>query len=631
MRIRIGFGALAAGLAAAAILAPAAVAQLRPNTPNPNHPGRAVYQQACAACHENATGRTASFSQLTGTSAAQLRATLSEGGVMAPMAASLSGEQMAQLIGYLTSGQQAAAGDWTAALMCGPDDRTVDVTRPVAFGGFGVDPKSTRNLSARQAGLTKADMGRLEIAWAVGFPQTQSLGTGAVVVGDTVYLNAAGRLLALDAAKGCARWTKAVASRNTPQVADLDGRKVLIFSVGRGEILVVDAKTGDDVWKADGRPSNGVGAIRGGVVVYRDKIIVPISASGVGAGQNAKFECCVGHGAVVALSLKDGKRLWEYHTMKEAEYTGAVSKAGVKQRGPSGAPIWALPTIDAARNRVIVATGENTSHPGTDTSDALISLDLDTGKPAWVFQAMKADVWNMSCNDRELQKSGPNCPNLYDSSAGRDFDFGATPMIVKGAGGRDIVVNGQKSGHVWAVDAATGKVLWTDRIGEGSALGGVHWGVASDGKLAFIPVADSLSTPEEMGTIAKPGVYAYRLTDGKQVWAQRGQADCAPARKATVVACDTKYGFSAAPLVVDGAVVTGTLDGKVVVFDAATGKVLKTLDTASPLKTVNGVPGKGGSIDAHAISAGAGMIFVTSGYGSFTQTPGNVLVALKPR
>ena len=45
---------------------------------------------------------------------------------------------------------------------------------------------------------------------------------------------------------------------------------------------------------------------------------------------------------------------------------------------------------------------------------------------------------------------------------------------------------------------------------------------------------------------------------------------------------------------------------------------------------MNGVPGKGGSIDAHAISAGAGMIFVTSGYGSFAQTPGNVLVALKP-
>jgi polyvinyl alcohol dehydrogenase (cytochrome) len=357
---------------------------------------------------------------------------------------------------------------------------------------------------------------------------------------------------------------------------------------------------------------------------------VPISASGVGAGQNPKFECCTGHGAVVALSLKDGKKLWEYNTMKAAEYTGQVSSVGVKQRGPSGAPIWSLPTIDEKRNRVIVATGENTSHPGTDTSDAIIALDLDTGKPAWVFQAMKADVWNMSCNDRELEKSGPNCPNLYQSKAGRDFDFGATPFLVS-VGGKDIVFDGQKSGHVWALDAATGKKLWSDRIGEGSALGGVHWGVTTDGQLAFVPVADPLFTLEEQATKVKAGVYAYRLSDGKQVWAHVAKPDCTPARKAKLVACETKYGFSAAPIVVDGAVVTGTLDGKLVVFDGKTGAVLRTIDTSGPIETVNGVPGKGGAIDAHAISAGAGMIFVTSGYGAFTQTPGNVLIALKPR
>jgi polyvinyl alcohol dehydrogenase (cytochrome) len=374
----------------------------------------------------------------------------------------------------------------------------------------------------------------------------------------------------------------------------------------------------------------GIG-IRGGVVVYKDKIIVPYSASGVGAGQNAKFECCTFHGAVVALSLKDGKKLWEYHTMKDAEYTGKVSKTGVKQRGPSGAPIWALPTIDEKRNRVIVATGENTSFPGTDTSDALISLDLETGKPAWIFQAMAQDVWNMSCNDREVQKSGPNCPNLYDSDKGRDFDFGATPILTKGADGKDIVFNGQKSGHVWAVDAATGKKLWVNRVGEGSALGGVHWGVAADGPVGYATIADSLFLPEEMGTKAKPGVYAFRLNNGKQVWAHEAKADCGPARKPSVVNCETKYGFSAAPLVVDGALVTATLDGKVVILDDRTGAVLKTIDMVGPVKTVNGVPGKGGSIDSHALSAGNGMIFVNAGYGGFSQTPGNVLVALRPK
>jgi polyvinyl alcohol dehydrogenase (cytochrome) len=433
----------------------------------------------------------------------------------------------------------------------------------------------------------------------------------------------------MDAGKGCDRCTNALGSRNTPQIGEVDGRKVLAFSVGRGDVVLLDAKTGDQIWRADGRPANGSGNIRGGVVIYRDKIIVPISASGVGAGQNPKFECCVGHGAVVALSARDGKRLWEYHTMAEAQYTGKVSRTGVKQRGPSGAPIWALPTIDAKRNRVIVATGENTSHPGTDTSDAIIALDLDTGKPAWVFQAMKADVWNMSCNDRELQKSGPNCPNLYESDAGRDFDFGATPVLVS-IGGRDVVLDGQKSGHVWALDAATGKVLWQDRVGEGSALGGVHWGVTTDGQRLFAPIADSLLAPDEQAR-NKAGVYAYRISDGKQVWAHVAKADCPPDRAPNVVACATKYGYSVAPITVDGAVVAATLDGKVTVLDGKTGKVLRVIDTAGPVKTLNGVPGKGGSIDAHGLSAGDGAVFVMSGYGAFGQTPGNVLIALRPR
>jgi polyvinyl alcohol dehydrogenase (cytochrome) len=631
MTFRFSLRSLAVAMGAM-LLAPAAFAQPAANTPDPNHPGKAIYDRTCAACHAApaANSRAATFGQITGTAPAQLRAILTEG-VMKPMAASLSPQDMTSLIGYLTSGQQAVNANWTDAMMCAADNRTVNTAGAIAFGGFGVDPHSTRSLTAKQAGLTRAQMSKLEIAWAIGFPQTQSLGTGAVVLGDTVFVNGGGKLLALDAAKGCARWVKTIASRNTPQIADLQGRKVLLLASSRNDLTMVDAKTGDTVWSVNAKPTgtDGIG-IRGGVVVYKDKIIVPYSASGVGAGQNAKFECCTGHGAVVALSLKDGKKLWEYHTMKDAEYTGKVSKTGVKQRGPSGAPIWALPTIDEKRNRVIVATGENTSHPGTETSDAIIALDLDTGKQVWVFQAMAADVWNMSCNDRELPKSGPNCPNLYDDDKGRDFDFGATPMLLKGAGGKDIIVNGQKSGHVWAIDAATGKKLWVDRVGEGSALGGVHWGVASDGQLAFVPIADSMFTPEEQGKVAKPGVYAYRLTDGKQVWAHPAKADCPPARKPGIVACETKYGFSAAPIVVDGALVTATLDGKVVVLDGKTGAVLKTIDTTGPVKTVNGVPGKGGSIDSHALSAGDGMVFVTSGYGSFTQTPGNVLIAFKP-
>jgi polyvinyl alcohol dehydrogenase (cytochrome) len=626
MGLRPGMLAIMLGMLA---FAPAALAQQAPNTPNPGLPGKAIYDRVCATCHANpGQTRAATFGQITGTAPPQLRFILTEG-PMKPMASGLSADELTSLIGYLTSGQKAVDPHWTDSMMCAPGDRAVDTSRAVAFGGFGVDPHSTRSLSARQSGLKKADMAHLQVAWAIGFPQTQGLGTGAVVLGDTVYLAAAGKLLALDADKGCARWAKTIVSRNTPQIATLGGRKVLVFAAGRTEITVVDAGTGDTVWTADASPKNVVGAVRGGVAVFGDKVIVPISSSGVGAGQNPKFECCIGHGAVVALALKDGKRLWEYHTMGDPDYNGQVSSIGVKQRGPSGAPIWGLPTWDETRGRIIVGTGENTSHPVTPTSDAIIALDLETGKQAWLFQALPHDVWNMSCNDRDMPKSGPNCPVLFGGE-GRDFDFGATPMLIRGVSGKDIVFDGQKSGHIWALDAATGRKLWSDRIGEGTTLGGVHWGVATDGKVAYVPVADSLFTPEEQATKNKAGVYAYRLSDGKRLWSYAAKADCAGPRKAGLVYCETKYGFSAAPLLIDGVVVAGTLDGKVLALDARTGAVLTSIDTSGPQKTVNGVPGHGGSIDAHAITAGDGMIFVTSGYGAFSQTPGNVLIALKP-
>jgi polyvinyl alcohol dehydrogenase (cytochrome) len=597
--------------------------------PSTNHPGKPIYDRACAACHATPIDpRTPTFAGLSAMPGGQLREAMSEGGKMAPMAAGLSEADKSSLIGYLTSAQTLAAGNWPDKIMCAAEKRTVDVSKPIVSLGYHVDAKQTRSLTAAQAGLKAADLKNLEIAWVLGFPG-QGNGTGAAILGDTMFVNGGGRLLALDTDSGCVKWNITASSRNTPTIGEIEGRKVVALSVG-GSVLVVDAKNGEKVWQANGQADGNPGSIRGGVVFAKDKIIVPISASGVGAGGRAAFECCVGHGAVVALSAKDGSKLWEYHTMPNAEYTGKVSSTGVKQRGPSGAPIWSLPTFDEARNRVLVTTGENTSHPGTETSDAVIALDLNTGKQAWVFQAMALDVWNMACAATK-EASGPNCPwNIDgDTGAGRDFDFGAGAIIVKGAGGKDVVLAGQKSGDTWILDADTGKKLWNVRFGEGTALGGVHWGISTDGQRLFAPISDPIFNGAK--TKPHPGVYAVDIKTGKTAWGFDAKPNCEGERGKSITNCAVKYGFSAAPITVDGAVVAATLGGEVVIFDGKNGNVLKTLDTIGPKKTINEVDAKGGSIDSHAISAGAGMIFINSGYGGFSQTPGNALIAYKPK
>jgi len=52
-------------------------------------------------------------------------------------------------------------------------------------------------------------------------------------------------------------------------------------------------------------------------------------------------------------------------------------------------------------------------------------------------------------------------------------------MLVTTPTGRDILVAGQKSGVVYAVDPdAKGKLLWQARVGKGGTNGGVEWGTA---------------------------------------------------------------------------------------------------------------------------------------------------------
>ena len=155
-----------------------------------------------------------------------------------------------------------------------------------------------------------------------------------------------------------------------------------------------------------------------------------------------------------------------------------------------------------------------------------------------------------------VETAGPNCPwHWQDGEIGRDFDFGSSaviaPAMIDGET-RDLVLAGQKSGHLWALDAETGELVWSQRVGEGTPLGGNHWGIAVNDDLAFLTINDGLS----YGTSnPRPGVFAFKLADGEPVWEYNATPDCEGERGELVVNCPQKYGFSATPMVVADTVV----------------------------------------------------------------------------
>jgi polyvinyl alcohol dehydrogenase (cytochrome) len=157
-------------------------------------------------------------------------------------------------------------------------------------------------------------------------------------------------------------------------------------------------------------------------------------------------------------------------------------------------------------------------------------------------------------------------------------------------------------------------------------MGGIHWGMAYDGNTLFAP--NNMSTGPTADEVT-PGLYALNIDTGSIRWKYLHKPDCSGTRQQELRSCASSYGMSAAALVVDGAVVQGSNDGFVKIFDGRSGAPLFSFDTARAFTTVNGVQGHGGAIDNASVVAGNGMLFVQSGYG-LMGVPGNLLLAFKP-
>lgn len=599
------------------------------DSPSP-HPGQTVYETFCALCHNGTDPRAASLTTLQAMTAESLHFTLTQG-IMSAQGRSLSIDQRTAVIDFLAADR--IGDEWLTAKLCSEADARVSFS-DVALPAAGVDKRFSRQLSAAQAGLNKTDLAEgLELAWAFGIPGVSGLRSAPAIAGSTLFYpaGASGRVLALDANTGCLKWAYDAGAplRSSATLAEplANGIHPLIVTDEEARVHAIDASNGNRLWLVSGAVDVDVATrLTGAPLSYQQQIIIPVSASGVTRGADPLYECCDGRGAIISLDASTGDRRWTWYTMPAAEYTGKLNSVGTRLKGPSGAPVWASPSLDEKRGYLYVTTGENTSLPATDTSNAIVALNIATGEQVWRFQAVADDVWNTACGGRT---HGPNCPDASESII-KDWDFGGAAIPVTLADGSEVLVAGQKSGHLWALNPDDGSVIWQQRVGNGSALGGNHWGVAVDGSRVFMTINDPhyATLTDDM---INAGVYAFDLASGEALWEFRAAPDCSNGRQALVETCQEKYGFSAMPLVIDGAVVAGNIDGRLFIFDAADGSVLFRFDTSQPFQTVNGIAARGGSIDAHSVAAGAGMLFIGSGYERFRQQNGNVLLAFRPR
>jgi polyvinyl alcohol dehydrogenase (cytochrome) len=604
---------------------PAAAAQnstpAAPSAP-PSLSGADVYQKRCASCHDQAGSRAPSRDALQKLSAARILRTL-DFGLMMAVAYPIKREERDAVANFL--GTKAEETPLPASAFCSANISILSGSTNDTWAGWSPSASNARYQTAERAGLAPPQVRRLKLKWALGFPGDVTAFAAPTVVNGTLFVgSASGAVEAVDAKSGCTHW---VFQANGPVRAAIlpvpsGSATSLVFTDLIGWAYALDAKSGHLLWKKR-IDEHEATRLTGSSVALNGVVFIPTASWEETRSLDPQYVCCTFRGSVTALRVSDGSLVWKTYTVDAPQKTGTNS-AGAAQWGPSGAPIWSAPTVDTKRGLLYVATGDNYSVPATSTSDAVMALDLKTGRIVWSEQVLANDAYTSACRNK-----GVNCP----PPNGPDFDFGSSAILVRAPNGKEILVAGQKSGVVYAFDPdGKGKILWQTRVGKGGLNGGVQWGMASDEQKVYAAVSDVSGVMNTAGPVGGAtfdpakggGLTALHLEDGSKAWFAPSHP-CDPPRPG----CSP--GQSAALTLIPGVVFSPSLDGHLRAFSTEDGEMLWDFDTAAQTySTVNGVPAKGGSIDGAGPVIAGGMVFVNSGYPRNGGMPGNVLLAFAP-
>ena len=576
----------------------------------------------CSACHQESAAAPGTPNERAPTRA-QLRQFSAEAVVTA-----LTTGKMQQQGGLLTTEQRQVVSQYVTGKRLGAppvNDQLVNACRapkPMrdaaavpGWNGHGNGPAANRFANAKSGGITAADLPRLKLKWAFGYANVGAARAQPTVAGGRLFVASEnGEVHALDPVTGCAYWTfKAKAGvRTSPYVAPYrasSGRRgqAVFFGDGRANVYGVDAQSGALLWTThvDDHASAGV---TGSPVAHDGRLFVGVQGlSEEGRGSTGGYPCCTFRGSLVALDVSTGQQLWKTYTIDETAPRGK-NKDGVQMYGPAGGGIWSAPAVDVKRGVVYASTGNAYADPPQKMTNAVIAFDQKTGAVRWHKQLTPADNWVMGCQARN--PGNPSCPEVL----GPDFDFSATPMVVR-AGARDLIVLPQKSATAFALDPDhNGEIVWIRGFGNGSGLGG-QWGGAVDGVNFYTGVNDFL-------TPTPGGMVAISLANGQLLWKMPPQPLlCGQKRQG----CSAGQG--AAVTAIPGAVFSGAHDGGLRAYSSTDGRILWMFDANREFDTVNGVKANGASMDGPGAVVAGGMLFVNAGYGGLVGRPGNVLLA----
>ena len=424
-----------------------------------------LYAQSCAKCHDaRAVERGAPDRNAISKMPAEAIYRSLTTGSMAEHAKGLSDSQKRQIAEFLFGRQLHGKGpsDISAMKNRCQDTPLGDPFQGPMWNGWGADITNSRFQSAATAGITAAQVPRLKFKWAFAFPNASSAWSQPTVMGGRVYVGSSnGFVYALGATTGCVYWSfeakagvrSAITMGPAPKNASDSSNSSthpLYFGDLKANVYAVDAANGKLLWmrQADAIPGARITAAP---KLFEGRLYVPVS-SWEATARGPDSECCKFRGSVVVYDAETGEQVWKAYTIAQEPRPTKKTSAGAQLWGPSGGGVWGSPTIDAKRKVLYVGTGDSYTDPEVETVDAVLALELATGKLLWSRQLTQYDV-----------ADSPNAP---------DFDIGASPILRSLSNGHDILIVSSKSGMTYALDPdQKGRQLWVQRVGEGGRRG----------------------------------------------------------------------------------------------------------------------------------------------------------------
>ena len=323
--------------------------------------GAELYKRSCAQCHDNGTNRAPNREAFRSLAAERVLAAM-ETGSMITMANNRTASERRAIAEFLTGKSLSNPLVTTppAAAMCtaGRSERTgpAETFNPNSgprWTGWGQNTNNTRFQDATGAGLTASDIPKLKLKWAFAFPGDLQSYAQSTIAGGRVFVGSwGGKVYSLSAATGCIHWffDAGQGVRSAISVGRVGNRDIAVFGDAQANLYAVDAATGRLLWKTD-VDDFPVGRISGSPTLHNGRIYVGTASGEEASGANPAYECCKFRGSVVAVDAATGKMLWKTYTLDVPKPT-KKNAVGTQLWGPSGAPVWSAPAIDAKLNRL---------------------------------------------------------------------------------------------------------------------------------------------------------------------------------------------------------------------------------------------------------------------------------------